>query len=81
MSVMSQCHSVIIDWGIIAPGHVKEVVDGLNVVDNSYIYKLMSNFKLTGSNRFDSQIQMRTGNQNDDISLAKEFQQHLTKEN
>ena len=41
----------------------------------------MSNFKLTGSNRFDSQIQMRTGNQNDDISLAKEFQQHLTKEN
>ena len=33
MSVMSQCYSVIIDNGIIAPKHVKEVVDG---IDNIY---------------------------------------------
>ena len=39
----------------------------------------MSNVKLPGSKIFDSQIQMHTGNQNNDVSLSKEFQQHLTK--
>ena len=54
MSVMSQCYSIIIDRGISAPGHGKEVVDGLNDVDKRYIYQLMSKVKLTGSIRFDS---------------------------
>ena len=40
----------------------------------------MSNVKLPLSNRFYSQMQMHTINQKDDVSLAKEFQQHLTKE-
>ena len=38
MSVMSQTFSIIIDWGISAPGHGKEVADGLNDVDKRYIY-------------------------------------------
>ena len=38
MSAMYQCYSVIIDRGISAPGHGKEVVYGLNGVDKSYIY-------------------------------------------
>ena len=38
MSVMSQTYSIIIDQGISAPGHRKEVVDGLNAVDKRYIY-------------------------------------------
>ena len=38
MSVMSQCYSGIIVWGKSAPGHGKEVVDGLNYVDKCYIY-------------------------------------------
>ena len=46
MSVMSQCYSVIIDRGISAPGHGKEVVDGLNAIGNSYLYQLMSNVQL-----------------------------------
>ena len=35
MSVMSQCYYIIIDQGISAPGHGKEVRDGLNAVDKS----------------------------------------------
>ena len=31
----------------------------------------MSDVQLPGSNRFDSQMQMHTGNQNYDVSLAK----------
>ena len=56
MPVMSQCYLVIIARGISAPGHGKEVVYGLNAVDKRYIYQLMSNVKLPGSNRFDSHM-------------------------
>ena len=53
---MSQCYSVIIDRGIISPGHVKDVVNGINAIDKRYIYQLMSNVQLTGSKIFDSHI-------------------------
>ena len=46
MSVISQTYSIIIDRGISAPGHGKEVVDGLNAVDKRYIYQLMSKVHL-----------------------------------
>ena len=74
ISVMSQCYSIIIDRGIGAPGHGKEVVDGINAVDKCYIYRLMSTVQLPGSIRFDSNIQMHTGTEKEDVSLAKEFQ-------
>ena len=77
MSVMSQTYSIIIDQGISAPGHGKEVVDGLNAVDKRFIYQLMSKFQLPGSIRFDSQIKIHTGTENKDVSLAKEFKNHL----
>ena len=79
ISFMSQCYYIIIVLGIITPGYGKEVVDGLNAVDNPYIYQLMFIVQLPGLNRFDSQMQMHTGNQNYGVSLPKTFQQHLTK--
>ena len=63
------------DCGISAPGHGKEVVDGLNAVDNRYIYQMMSKVQLPGSIRFDSQIKIHTGTENKDVSLAKEFKE------
>ena len=57
---MSQCYSVIINRGISAPGNVKEVVHGLDATDKRYIYQLISNVQLTGSNKFDSQILMHS---------------------
>ena len=48
MSVMSHTFSTMIDRGISAPGHGKEVVDGLNDVDKRYIYQLMSKVQLPG---------------------------------
>ena len=77
---MSQTYSMIIDLGISAPGHGKEVVDGLNAVDKRYIYQLMSKVQLPGSVIFDSQIQMHTGTENKDLSLAKEFKDRLEEE-
>ena len=58
MSVFYQCHSIIIDRGISAPGHGKEVVDGINAIGKRYIYQLMSNVQLSGLKKFDSQIIM-----------------------
>ena len=71
MSVMSQTYYIIIDRGISAPGHGKEVVDGHNDVDKRYIYQLMSKVQLPGLVRFDSQIKMHTGTENKYVSLAK----------
>ena len=48
MSVFFQYYSIIIDRGISAPGHVKEVVDGINAIYKRYIYQLMSNVQLPG---------------------------------
>ena len=71
MSVMSQTYFIIIERDISAPGHGKEVVDGLNTVDKSYIYQLMSKVQLLGSVKFHSQIKMHTVTENKDVSLAK----------
>ena len=80
MSLMSQCYSVIIDLGISAPGHGKEVVDGLNDFDKRYIYQLMSKVQLPGSVRFDSNIKIHICTENKDVSLAQEFKDHLEKD-
>ena len=71
MSFISQFYSIITDRGISEPGNGKEVVDGLNAVDKRYIYKLMYNVKLHGSNKSDTQMQIYTDNQNNYVSLAK----------
>ena len=39
MSVLSQRHSIIFYWGISAPGHGKEVVDGLNSIYKRFMYQ------------------------------------------
>ena len=74
---MSQTYSIIIDRGISAPGHGKEVVDGLNAVDKRYIYQLISKVQLPGSVIFYSQIKMHTGTENKYVSLAHELKNHL----
>ena len=77
MSVFSQYHSIIINQGISAPGHGKEVVDGLNDIDKRNVYQLISNVQLPGSRTFDSHILMHYCTPKDNVSLAKEFQNHL----
>ena len=71
---------IIIDRGISAPGHGKYLVDGLNVIHKRYIYKLMSNVQLPGSKTFDSHILMNYCTPKNDVSLAKQFQKHMSKE-
>ena len=79
MSVLSQRHSIIFDRGISAPGHGKEVVDGLNAIEKRYMYQLLSTVQLTGSKIFDSQIQMHSCTPKKYVSLSKKYQKHLSK--
>ena len=71
--------STIFDRGISAPGNGKEVVDLFNVVDKRFMYQLMSTVQLPRSEIFDSNIQMYTSARKDDVSLAKQFRENLTK--
>ena len=48
MSVMLQCYSVIIDRGISALEHGKELADSISAIEKRYIYQLMSNVQLPG---------------------------------
>ena len=44
-------------------------LDSVLLISVINTYQLMSNVQLHGSNIFDSQMQMQTGNQNNDVSL------------
>ena len=74
MSVMSKCYPVIFDRGISVPGNCKDVVYYLNIIKKCYIYQLMFNVQLLRSKVFDSQIIMHSSTQNNDVTMAKEFQ-------
>ena len=56
MSVLYQRHSIIVDRGISAPEHDKEVFDGINAINKRYMYQLMSNVQLPGSKIFESRL-------------------------
>ena len=80
MSVFPQCYSIIIDPGISAPRHGKEVLNGINDINNRYKYQIMSNVKLPRSKIFETQIIMHSCTQKKDVSLDKQFQKNLSKE-
>ena len=80
MSVLSQRNSIIFYQGISKPGHDKDVVDGLNVVEKRYMYQLMSIVQLPGPKTSEKQIIIHSCTPKKDVSLAKEFQKHLSKD-
>ena len=71
MSLWSQDFSVIIDRGISAPGHAREVVDGLKVIDKRFIYQLMSTVQLSGAKSYETKMVMHTRTRTYDVSLDK----------
>ena len=44
--MLSHAYNITIDCSIGAPGHGKNVVDGLNAVDKNNLFKLMSRIKV-----------------------------------
>ena len=56
------------------------MVDGLNAIDKRYMYQLMSIVQFPGSKTFDSQILMHSCTPKKDVSLDKQFQKNLSKD-
>ena len=77
-SILTKFFNIIIDRGISAPVHVREVVYGLNTAYKRFIFHLMSTVQLSGSERFDTQKSVQTATKNTHMSLAQEFQKHLS---
>ena len=77
LSMLSQGFSVIIDRCISEPGHVREVVDGLNLTVKRFLLQLVSTVKFPGEKEYDTQMTMNSGTPTSDISLSQEFQKHL----
>ena len=73
MSILSQSYNIIIDRGIGAPGHGREVIYGLKATEKRFIFHLMATVQLPGSKRFDTQMVVHTVTKNTDVSLEQEF--------
>ena len=69
--MLLQDFNIIIDSGVSAPVHVKEVVDGLDDKDRSFSSHLIDNVQLPGSKIFDLKMAIHTSRHNYDVSLIK----------
>ena len=70
MSMLPQAFSVIIDRGISAPVHVRELLNGLNGIGKRVILQLMSTVQLPGAKFYEKQMVMHTGTRTSNVSLA-----------
>ena len=76
--MLSQAFSAIIDRGIGAPWHGREVWYVLNDINKRFIIQLMLTMELTGAKRYEKNMVIHTGTCTSDVSLAREFQKHLS---
>ena len=77
ISILAYAYQINIDHGVGELGHVRLVVDGLNVTTKEFISMLMSNVKLPGSKRYANQITMHTVTLEKYVSIAILFQKYL----
>ena len=70
--------SVIINCGISAPGHIREVVDEVNAIDKSFPFQLIPTLQLKGAKIYHIHMAMHTGTCAYDASLTREYQKDLS---
>ena len=78
LSMLAHAYNTIIDRGVGAPGHGREVVGGLSYTEKWFISILIITVQLPSAASCESQMAMHTSTSNTDISLAREFQKHLS---
>ena len=75
--MLPQSYYIIIYRDVIAPGHGREVVDGLINTETWFLFQLMVTVQLEGSKGYDTQMLMDYENSTTDVSLSQEFQKRL----
>ena len=71
LSMLAHAYNIIIDCGVGAPGHVREVVYGLNDNYKRLISMLMKTVQMTRAASYDSHMVIHTSTETIDISLAR----------
>ena len=77
-SMLAHAYKIIIYLGVGTLGHGREVIEGLNATNKSFISMLIITMQLPGEEAYELQMAMHTSTENTDISLAREFQKHLS---
>ena len=54
--MMAHLYTVVVSCGVVAPGHGREVVDGLKSNGKSFLLMLMTNLQLPSYKRHDTQM-------------------------
>ena len=70
-SMLSKAFYVNIHRVIGVPEHGRELLDGINSNEESFLSQLMSSVQLTGEKRCDTQMVMHTGTHTFDVILYK----------
>ena len=60
------------------PGRGTQVVDGLKYIDKRSIFQIIATVQLLGAKRYYTKMFMHTETHTYDVSLASEFQKHLS---
>ena len=60
LSILTHACGITTDHGVGAPGHVQDIVDGINATEKWFISMLMENVKLPGYKRYEKQMEMYT---------------------
>ena len=68
--MLSQAYNIIIYHGISAPGHRREVVDGIDATYKIF-FQMMSIVQLPGTNIFDAKMTMHSYTPTTDVSLSQ----------
>ena len=75
--MLSQYFYVIIGHGMSAPGHGREVFDGLNATRKRFLFQLISTVTLPGAKMYDTQMVMHHETSTKYVSLDRKFQKTL----
>ena len=78
--IFSQAFNIIIDHGISASGHSREVLYILDATEKRFIFHLISTGQLPDSQRFDTQINMHTSTRISIFILVQELDKNLSNE-
>ena len=76
LASFAHTYSTIIDHGVGGQGNFREVVDGLNATDTTFISILMMTLELPGASVYAKHMVIYTLTANKDISILREFQKH-----
>jgi hypothetical protein len=72
LSMLAVKYKIVIDRAICAPGHGKDLIDGLNAVDKMYLKELMMRTSQAGETEEDRKIKSHSVEEGAAISVAEE---------